>query len=44
MAYCPPKLMENKTYKQDSKITIRETMPGNPPTMGLITAHSLAQG
>jgi hypothetical protein len=29
----------NKTLK----ITIKKTMPGDPPTMGSVTAHSLVQ-
>jgi hypothetical protein len=35
------KKIKCKMYKQDSKITIRKTMPGNPPTMGSVIAHSL---
>jgi hypothetical protein len=39
----PPEFRESKMYKQDSKIAIGKTMPGDPPTMGSVTAHSLAQ-
>jgi hypothetical protein len=38
-----PEFKKNKTYKQDSKTTIKKTMPGDPPTMRSVTAHSLAQ-
>jgi hypothetical protein len=33
--------MENKTYKQDSQITIKNTMPGNPPSMGSLLPIAL---
>jgi hypothetical protein len=39
----PPEFRESKMCKQDSKTTIGKTMPGDPPTMGSITAHSFAQ-
>jgi hypothetical protein len=42
-ALLPPELRESRTYEQNSKIAIGKTMPGDPPTMGSITAHSLAQ-
>jgi hypothetical protein len=32
---------KSRTYEQDSKIAIGKTMPGDPPTMGSITAHAL---
>jgi hypothetical protein len=38
-----PEFRERRRYKQDSKIALGKTMPGDPPTMGSITAHSLAQ-
>jgi hypothetical protein len=38
-----PEFRESKMYQQDSKITIGKIMPGDLPTMGLVTAHSLAQ-
>jgi hypothetical protein len=38
-----PEFRESRTYEQDSKIAIGKTMPGDPPTMGSVTAHSLAQ-
>jgi hypothetical protein len=39
----PPEFRESKTYKRNSKITTKKTMQGDPPTMGSVTAHSLAQ-
>jgi hypothetical protein len=39
----PPEFRESRTYKQDSKIAIGKTMPGDPSTMGSVTAQSLAQ-
>jgi hypothetical protein len=43
MAYCPPEFRESRMDEQDSKIAIGKTMPGNPPTIGSITAHRLVQ-
>jgi hypothetical protein len=39
----PPEFRESRTYKQDSKIAIGITMPGDPPTRGSVTAYNLAQ-
>jgi hypothetical protein len=39
----PPEFRESRMYEQDSKIPIGKTMPGDPPTVGSVTAHSLAQ-
>jgi hypothetical protein len=38
-----PEFRESRIYEKDSKIAIGETMPGDPPTMGSITAHNLVQ-
>jgi hypothetical protein len=39
----PPEFRESRTYEQDSEIAIGKSMPRDPHTMGLITAHRLAQ-
>jgi hypothetical protein len=39
----PPEFRESRMYEQDSKIAIGKTILGDPPTMGSVTAHGLAQ-
>jgi hypothetical protein len=42
-SFLAPKFRESGIYKQDFKIAIGKTMPGDPPTMESVTAHSLGQ-
>jgi hypothetical protein len=42
-AYHPQSSGKTKCTNRTLKITIKKTMPGDPPTMGSIDAHSLAQ-
>jgi hypothetical protein len=39
----PPEFRKSRIHKQDSKIVIGKTMPGDPSSMGSVTEHSLAQ-
>jgi hypothetical protein len=40
--FLPLEFREIRTYEQGSKIAIGKSMPGDPSTMGPVTAHSFA--
>jgi hypothetical protein len=42
-AYHPQSSGKIKCINRTLKVTIKKTMPGDPPTMGPVTAQSLAQ-